>query len=86
MAKFFRNRDANEWREVLEAFGYKWTNSNGDDQVWTHEESNIAVLVPTRNESLLLPTSVSMARKVSMCLGIKKKDILKWWEENGHSG
>lgn len=83
MARFFRNRRANEWRAVLEAFGYKWTNNNGDDQVWTHPKSGIAVLVPSRNEEMLLPTSDSMARKVHLCLGIQKKEILKWWKDNG---
>lgn len=83
MARFFRNRRADEWRAVLTAFGYKWKNNQGDDQVWTNEKYGIAVLVPSRNEELLLPTSDSMARKVSMCLGIKKKEILVWWKENG---
>jgi len=83
MARFFRNRRADEWRAVLTAFGYKWKNNQGDDQVWTNEKYGIAVLVPSRNEELLLPTSDSMARKVSMCLVIKKKEILVWWKENG---
>lgn len=51
--------------------------------MWTNEKYGIAVLVPSRNEELLLPTSDSMARKVSMCLVIKKKEILVWWKENG---
>lgn len=83
MARFFRNRRADEWRAVLTAFGYKWKNNQGDDQVWAHEKYGIAVLVPSRNEELLLPASDSMARKVSLCLGIKKKEILVWWKENG---
>jgi hypothetical protein len=85
MAKFFRNRTANEWRAALSAFGYRWANNRGDDQVWTHPKSQIAVLVPSRNEVLLLPTSTSMARKVSLGINIHKRDILKWWKENGYS-
>lgn len=84
MARFFRNRTANEWRAVLVAFGHKWKNNKGDDQAWTHENSTIAVLVPSRNETLLLPTSASMARKVCLWIGVQKKEILKWWKENGY--
>ena len=84
MARFFRNRTANEWRAVLEAFGYRWTNNKGDDQIWTHKNSVFAVLVPSRNETLLLPTSESMARKIRLGIGVQKKDILKWWKENGY--
>jgi hypothetical protein len=85
MAKFFRNRTSDEWRAVLFAFGYHWTNNRGDDQVWVNPKSKIAVLVPSRNESLLLPTSESMARKICIGLKISKKEILKWWKENGYS-
>ena len=85
MAKFFRNRTADEWRALLIAFGYTWTNNQGDDQVWIYKGKGFAVLVPSRNETLLLPTSDSMARQVSTCLGIKKKKLLEWWKDNGYS-
>jgi len=83
MARFFKNRTANEWRALLGGLGYHWTGNNGDDQVWVRDGSGFAVLVPTRNEDIILPTSMDMARKVSLGCGISKKDILKWWKENG---
>jgi hypothetical protein len=57
--------------------------NNGDDQVWKREGSGIVILVPDRNEGMILPTSMDMARKMTLGAGISKKDILKWWKENG---
>ena len=85
MAKFFRNRSSEEWRAVLEGLGFRWTNNDGDDQVWTYENHpNIAVLVPSRNEDIIIPTAMDMARKICICKGIKKKDILAWWKKNNY--
>ena len=84
MSKYFRNRKASEWRTVLIAFGYKHINSNGDDQVWAKEGCNQVVLVPGRDsEVIILQTAMDMSRKVGKC-GISKKDVLKWWKENGY--
>jgi predicted RNA binding protein YcfA (HicA-like mRNA interferase family) len=85
MAKRFRNRTSEEWRAVIRGLGFQWVNSNGDDEVYTHNKCDLAVLVPMRNEDIIMPTSIDMARKVEICLGIKKKDIIKWWKDNGFS-
>ena len=83
MARFFKNRTANEWRALLAAHGYKWIHNNGDDQVWKLVGNGIVILVPDRNEGMILPTSMDMARKMGLGAGTSKKDILKWWKENG---
>ena len=82
MAKYFRNRTANEWRKVLDAKGFKWINNSGDDEVWSKEGFYIFILVPSRNETIPMGTSDSMARKAVRC-GLPKKEILQWWKENG---
>lgn len=83
MAKHLRNRTAKEWEALLKGLGFTWSNSDGDDMVFKHPDCNIAVLVPMRNETIILPTSDSMARKTCQCLIIKKKDLFKWWKDNG---
>jgi len=84
MARFFRNRTANEWRAVLTAFGFHYKHNNGDDEVWAHKNSSMIILVPSRNEDILLPTSLDMARKLCIAKDMKKKEILRWWKKNGY--
>lgn len=86
MARRFRNRTSKEWRALLVGLGFRLSNSVGDDEVYTHEKCGLAILVPMRNDDIILPTSMDMARKVELCLGIKKKDIINWWEKNGYGG
>jgi hypothetical protein len=86
MSKFFKNRTADEWRAVLTGLGFKWTTGDGDDEGYTHPEAKaqIVVFVPNRNETIILPTSLSMARKVTLARGVSKKEINKWWKDNGY--
>ena len=87
MARFFRNRKAIEWKALAKAFGLEIVNNNrdGDDEVWGRKnKSGIVILIPSRdNEVVILPTAMTMARKFQLLLSISKKDILKWWVDNG---
>jgi hypothetical protein len=85
MAKYLRNRNSKEWRVALEHFGYKMVDYDGDDQVWKKDGCNTPVLVPNRNESIIITTANYMARAMVACCKIKKKDIIKFWKENGYS-
>jgi hypothetical protein len=86
MAKFWRNRTSREWKAVLETYGFEpfYTRNSGDDEVWRKGDSNIAILVPSRDsEVLILPTSAAMARSAAKN-GLSKKEILQWWKDNGY--
>lgn len=85
MSKHFKNRTAKEWRLFLEAHGYKFINQHGDDKIYAHPECMYVIKVPDRDsEVIILTTSDYMARAVTRCGKIARKDILKWWSNNGH--
>ena len=85
MAKNFRNREPEDWRAVLAGLGFKYSANDGDDQVWKHENNpRIIVLVPCKNnKEVIISTAYSMIRAIEL-VGFSRKEIKKWWKDNGY--
>jgi len=83
MAKFFHNRCAEEVKKLLEAWGYRWTASNGDDAIYTKEGCSYTIKVPVRNETIPNGT-MDYIKKCLVRNGATRKEILTWWKENGY--
>lgn len=84
MAKHFRNRAARCYRELLEAWGFKWTSSNGDDAIYTKPGAPIPIKIPSRdNEGVPIGTG-DYIKKCLIKDGYTRKQILDWWEQNGY--
>ncbi len=83
MAKRFCNRKADEFKALLEAWGFKWENSNGDDAIYFKADTPIPIKVPIRNEDIPNGT----ADYIKRCLikdGYTRQQILDWWKQNGY--
>ncbi len=83
MPKFFRNRCAEEVKALLEAWGYEWKASDGDDAIYSKTGYTITVKVPIRNEDIRNGT-MDYIKKCLCRNGANRKDILKWWKDNGY--
>ena len=83
MPKYFAKRKAEEVKKFLEAHGYKLTNMNGDDEIWTLEGCQYTVKVPSRNEEIPRGT-MSYIRKMICHCNFTRKYILNWWKQNGY--
>ncbi len=82
MPKFFRSRKANEVKALIEALGYKWRNSNGDDAIYELPGFQYTVKVPIRNE--VIPEGTMDYIKRMLCKnGATRRLILDWWKDNG---
>ncbi len=86
MAKYWRNRTAKDWKDVLEAHGFRAFSSknHGDDEVWCKTKKSMVILVPSRDSEVVKhPTSCRMASMADR-YGVPKKAILQWWREHGY--
>jgi len=83
MPKFFKTRKAEEVKKFLEAHGFKITNHNGDDEIWSKDDCQYTVKVPCRNEEIPRGTMDHMRKMIGMC-GYDRKCILEWWKKNGY--
>lgn len=86
MAKRFKNRRAEEINDYLDAHGFFIQNVKGDDRIYVRQDYAYTVKTPDRkNETVPQGTMDSILHCIGKC-GIKdpKKDVLRWWEENGY--
>lgn len=83
MPRFFRGRTSKEVRKFLEENGFVQMNNNGDDAIYAHPDSNYPVKIPDRNEVIPVGTMDSI-KKIIIKAGFSRKDILKWWKDNGY--
>ena len=83
MAKYFRKRSSEDIIAFLEAHGYKWTNTKGDDDIFTLEGCHFTVKVTKGRGITPIGTMHYICRMAAKC-GIEKKKWLEWWKRNGH--
>lgn len=84
MAKRFNGRCGRDYRVFLEAHGFSCVNGNGDDDIYERQGYGYTVKIPHRDsEEVPTGTALQIVRCIEKC-GISRKDVLKWWKDNGH--
>lgn len=71
---------------MLAAFGYTHVSNKGDDEIWKHDNDlTLRILIPSRDKgTIIITTADYMLRNMQKCGAATKKEVLRWWVENGY--
>ena len=83
MPKYFRARKSNEVKDFLLANGFVLASRVGDDDVYEKIGYSYTVKIPNRNEVIPDGTMSAVRKYIEKC-GINRKEVLRWWKENGY--